>query len=464
MSERTLPLPGRAGRIASLLVLGCAFVGAALAAPPAAALEHRSADSREAELELATARADLQRARLGLSAAVQASPDLNYELPTAAGEDPTFDLDLEVAGNVRYRYDAVDILVKQRTVLRAEDALRDRRRDDVAEALLAHAALLRAVIALPEAERELALADAALATFETAPDATDAQLRDARLDLDLADLAVRRAQAELATARSEAEAAGVGGEPSFEPVAFELPIVPAEATLAYRDREATLRLARLRLDRDGPFDVIREVELSGAYETTNFVTSLGVDLDRGRPGASVSATYDLDERTPAFVIGVSARFRVDDRTPQRIADLQAAVAAAEEDLASYGRDYARAEALRLEAVGFALEALALSREAVAVSRDRALELEGELASLPQRIATARADAEAATDRDERRAQETLVRDLERRQSNAERELERLQDRAAVTEDAAVRAWISYVRAVDRYLDLVDGDWVVAEAL
>lgn len=420
--------------LASLLLIGSAAaqssaITSALAAS-STAVETRSRDQDDAV-------ADLERARLGVSASFDLTPALEL---TGAANKPKVQTALEPSIEARlragYRLDNADILAAEIDLERARSRLRDEQRAAIQDALRAQVTLLRAGYALTDARQAASDSGTALRAALQAYDASEltmGELEDARFDSSEADRMLARAEDDAANARQTLQELGVEALEEVPTVRFALP--EGDVQQAPRVRLAELQLQRtLELAaRNSTFAVLDNVQLIGGYEGTDGAGFASLSLDRGRPGANVDLRY-RDDNTDKWVIGIEATLHVDDGTVLSFQRSQRNVADAESALQQAREDANDRIALRRQGVVYALDDLDAWVQAITNSERRVVELRSALDS---------ATEAGASDRDIDRAATALSR----RQDTLQRQHDRL-----------ARAWDAYVVAVGRYLTEVDGDW------
>lgn len=442
-----------------------AFVGATESAPGAAVLR--------AEAARRDAAAELQRARLGLGASLEVRPLLDYN-GTFDG-DPELDLGMRVGVDLGYRHDSAEILQQRLRLLAAEARLRDERRDHVAAALLLHAELVDAQVAVAQQERRLQARQDTLQRVREDADASTAQLQRATLDAAAEELDLETSRRRLATLQARAAALGFASPAQLdELLAFALPDASAEATTGYQQRLLALELAEVRALRARAFQVVDRLAVGASVRGSGTRVSTTVELDNGVPRANLG--LDFPRGGNAWSVAVGATLRLDDRTFSTIADANEAVDEARAELAAFVDDYAVAlDDARFELRSAELE-LDHALRSRAVNELRADELRARLADDRARLDELNARAERlreqrdAAEGDARRDLDAQLRDLERGELRdtqraidaAARELERLQDNADRDTSLLARAWRNQLRAVAAWLELTDGDWQLRE--
>lgn len=467
--NRTFPLP---------LVAALALLCSGHAQPPGAAFDYVSVDTLLATNDVEEARQELARSRLGFSGAFDFDPTITYggDVDEAAEFEFGFDANL----GVDYRYDSVAILSDEMDLLGAEARLADRRRADIEAALLAHVDLLRAIIAVGIEQTDLDNEQADVDRIQDemdAGEATAAELEDARIDLDGARLDLEQAQSRLVNTRSQAVRYGMGPDPVFAILRFELPDAAPEQTYDYRRLVLALRRADALGLQDSAFGVLEEIVLETSYGTDDTNVALNAHLNRGRPGAGLDLGYDYPatDTTAGWEIELRLSLRVDDRTPGDFSAAQRDLAEAQIALEQFLSRFSRDAIGERQDAEYAWQELQLARRQLENDRARLVEvrailetLPGEVARLQQQADRLRADRDAATG-DARTQLDQQVRDADAELRDAQSDLRSAQsDLAALerslprSEDALYREWGDYVRAVEDYLSVVDGDWVTAE--
>lgn len=402
--ETTGPLPASGDVFRSDLASAMSYVSTATVA-------------RAEQVE--AAREALDRAGLGLSLALEAEPSADYELDTLSGIG-AWDVGFSVALSGGLELDEDEVLRMQVALAQAEARLRAQRRADLRDALLALSAARLGAYGVAEAQQDLTAArdELAEASEDGAPEQVlfgltlDAELAAIELDGELLDQALR-----------EAEVTALGLHPTsgagllLGPVPVTLSAVPVHG-----DAEV-LELAAQRADlavRRLPFDVLREVEVTGEYEAGGLEFTSELGLRRGVPGAEAEVGWSNGGSGNGFVIGVGATLVFSHDSPSRTT------------LVKEERDRAWRE----------IE----SFQSAQADRERTALVELELAYRELNVLLALRDAAdldltAAQDEDA----EWLVRALAR------------------ADQAAERAWQRYVRALHEYLDVIDAVLVTDDA-
>lgn len=480
--RRSAPLRG-SWRLGLVIAVSTGLFGTVLASTPADAFQAGSGYVSDATLEagadLEDARYQLLRETLGLSGAIEFDPGASLQGqtdPPEGGEE--WEIDFEASASIDYIYDAVGILEERIDLLEAEQGLLNRQRNDVFAALDTHARLLNAQIDATQVARELDDARQELRDAE-ADGATPAELRQARLRVEQAELRDRREQRDLAELVARAQEIGLSLPATFDdPLRFALPEVPVEATYDHRQLVLALESANARYLRDTAFNIVDSVRISAGYDGTDAAYSASAGLDNGRPFVGLDASY-RDDDEDEWTISIGAVFRIDSSTIDDFNGAEERLRGAEEALAEFEQAYAEDVAERLRAVDEALLEFEWAQRSLAIDADREVELEDEIVSLAAErdeliaerdaVRQRREEANAAGENDLRRDLDDQlrgldgdIRDVERAQSAAERDLQRLIDGAERNLESLYGNWRRYVEAVDRYLETVDAAWALAE--
>jgi hypothetical protein len=318
----------------------------------------------------------------------------------------------------------------------------------VRDALLAHAELLIALEAEARAGREAAEADAALTELEqaaeqpatsaeqrAAPSAEEPSLRAARLEQRQAALALRRAEQDRAEAEAAAAAYGFASTVRYEPLRFLLPDPAApgqgpRATHDYRMLELELLEAEAELSevKGHPLDDLR---IRAAYRTRSTEVDIQGGIVNGRPGLGfgLSSPGGLER----WQLELSAELMLDDAW-LGLPRLEAAVDAAGEELELFPSAFRASLAHSLGAAELADEALALAEEDAALAEEALTTRRSELAEV---------ERGGAGGRTLERSRQALAR--------AERNL-------SASRVRLYRAWIAYISAVAKALEMSGGTW------
>lgn len=402
----------------------------------ALALGATSADVADRAAALGASRAARARAAAGLSFAGEASPIIEFERDLA---DPTdqgaWGTDIDLSVGVSYRRDAQALARAGLAVTVAEARLNDQARDDLQRSLLALSTMRLAQRDLEDAAQAAAQAAAAVAEAE-ARGAAAVDLMPLRIAVELASNAVEREQAAVATA---ADAAARLGLTTAVPPASTLledgrtlgALAPSSLTRTLmtvptpeqhgRARTLSSELAVAVARANGtPFDVVREIEVYGAYENAGFEIQTRAALATGVPviGSTLSWTNGSDD--VGFVVGVGATLKVTDATAATAAAASQAVSEARALYAAFldaqvSSELAARRAAEREFEDFALTSLQLMSAQALVSEARAA-------------------------------------------GASERELQRLATAHRRAQDATERAWQRYVRSLVSYLGVADATW------
>ena len=386
---------------------------------------------------LAAARTALVRAKAGFGVVAELEPSLEFERDLADPSDQgawASDIDLSVSAT--YSRDAQAVARANLGVTNAEARLRDQLRDDLQRSLLALSARRLAERGLADAELEAALAEEALMAAAGAGTPA-AELLALGVTLELANNAVEREQAALADAMDGAARLGLA---SAVPVSSSL-LQGAASTLgalapgAVADLGVMLPTVEEHVDARSlahelalavvqssatPFNVLREVEVYGAYETSGFEVEGRAALTGGVPvvGSTLSWTNGVDD--VGFVVGIGATLRLTDQTASQAAAAAQAVTAVQAAYASFldaqvAGEVAARLAAELEFEDFALISLQLQTVQAQLGEARAM-------------------------------------------NAAERDVQRLVTAHRRAQDASERAWQRYVRSLVSYLGVTDAMW------
>lgn len=449
------------------LLAGVGFASTPLDALNAASAEVIISDG------LTLAEADLQRSLLGLSASLGVDPGISYEVEEVDADEPlgepSFDFGYRVGLSVDYTYDRADILSQRIDLLQAKQAVERLRREAVESALLLHADLLRAQLALDNAQEDVVESEETL-NQRQADEATQGELRAAELDLQKARLDLVKAQRRLAELAARFEPLGLSTPVSFSPLFFSLPDAILEEDLNYQRLKLALAKAQVEAQESTIFDVVEEVELSGGYFGGQVALSGDLNLTKGKPGAGLNATLREDDKQ-SWKVELSAKFGFDDQSLRRFSEANADLVAAEEALETFVESYVAVwEEERLD-VEYAQEDLIISLESFQVDGLRVDELEASIPAIQGAIDELNSQLETLSERrdaaegDERRTLDQQVRSLQasirdtgRELQAVERDLSRLKSGRSRALDGLYRDWVAYVQAVGGYLEVVDGEW------
>lgn len=366
---------------------------------------------------LRRAEEELARTRAGFGAELALTTGLTYgaDVEDAAEPAATLGLDTELS----WTWDRVAVLSAQIDAARAAIALDAARRLEGKEALELLGDLVRADLAQEDADAELREAQAAVDAARR--EADPAAIAYANLDLREAELRAADAQADVTALETIAAEWGLPGASAFVPARFALPIVDPVATPGSRIRHLDAAEIAARAVRGRTFGVLRDLELTGRWEsrTDRYQLDASIGLPGGRPSASLSAAYG-PQQDDQWQVALTARIAIDERTARDLAAVDRAAERAEAELAAWVATVARemAEALRLAK-------LAEDRLDIALERLRIRETEARDARV-RGVDTARVDAAVRRDR-----------------------------------DRTYLAWLRYVEEVDDYLTLVGAPWEIA---
>lgn len=480
----------RTDALRALLFLIASFVAStARATEPDAALSYRSPQLVQAEQEVARAEAELQRAYLGLGGSVEVTPYLEYSEDVRTPENaPTLGPGVEALASLGYTYDQPGILLETTELLQAHERLQNVGREGVRAALMAHADLLNAQLALNLERESLEIDKRDLeeseASFE-AGEATETELEMARLGVDSGRRSLAYAQRTFRGAVAAAARYHLDGPVRFRPLEFALPEARPNATFAYRIAELELWRAEALALQDTVFGVVEDISLGTRYIGDDYEVSGGISLDQGRPAIGATARYS-DRDPEAWTVTLEATLRLDDGTPDTVGAAQRDVEEARTYLNGLGVELAEElQGAREEAV-FAGGSLDISVRDLALIERRIGELEVQTAALPGRLDeqreslagvqrqldALRAQREGETDAGRQSVLDSAVTDFEGRVvgletelqeaeqegSYAQQELDQLREFRGQAEANLYRAWTDYLSAVDSYLALADAGW------
>lgn len=383
--------------LALLLVL---FVSAfASAFEPRDVLAYRSEDYLQALERFEEAQRDLRNALNGFSSFIELKPNLSYGNDDVRNRasDIEFDYGLEIDAGVDYGIDWPEVSrVERRNLLRAEDDVVERLRNDINDGLEFYVA----VLALQQGERN-ARAEVQRLELEFANDQTRFEageisandLEGVRIDLDDARLNATDAARELAFAETRIrEEYGVSDTTArFVPVEFALPVIAVEETFEYREAERQLRQLEVEAIQDGYFGILDNIELRVRYERDQLrEASLGVGIDEGVPGAGIDVDYrpfdDNDDEEWAITLG--ATIRLDTGTGRNFRAAEQDIELARADLEQIRVDYERDVPELLQEVSSARQELQLAIDNLAFIEQRIIESRDELAAETQAFSEA----------------------------------------------------------------------------
>jgi outer membrane protein TolC len=384
------------------LLLLLMFGSVASAFEPRDVLAYRSEDYLQALERLEQSRQDLRNAVSGFSSFIELKPNVSYgnnDVRNAAS-DIELDYGLEIDAGVDYGIDWPEVSrVERRNLLRAEDDVVGRLRDDINEGLEFYIAILALqqgeCNARAEVERLELEFENAQARFE-ADEISANDLEGVRIDLDDARLNATDATRTLVLARARIrEEYGVREtEARFVAVEFALPAVPVEETFAYREAERELRQLEVEAIQDGYFGILDNIQLRVRYERDQLRdASISVGIDEGVPGAGIDFDYrpfdDNDNEEWAVTLGATIRLDTgtgrDFRAPRQDIEL----ARAELDIIR--EEYEREIPERLQDVSSARQELQLAIDNFAYIEQRIIESRDELAAEAQAFSSADRD-------------------------------------------------------------------------
>lgn len=411
-----LPLSFAAGQAPAVSLGPLPETAAVFRADFAAALAVRTVAARTREAQLERASADLQRARLGFELVFEADPEAEMERDLASGTT-TWDAELGLSLAAGLSLDEDRVLRAEAALVAAEVRLRDQVRSDQRAALLALSDVRRGAVDLEEAEEDAATAVAELEAARS-EGAGPEDLRSLELEARLADVELRRERVDHEGRLARLEEFGLPVvTAACEKGLLSGPLAAVVTHPAEHSDAARLRIAFERAQlawRNQPFEALRELELTGAYEDggVEFSTDLGVR--RGVPSLGAEVGWSTGASSGrSVVVGVSATLAFSADSPSRTTLVREELDDAEQELAAF----AEAQAARESA---ALTLLELSYEELALLID---------------VSDAAALAAASA---------TVTDDRSRLENAAERARADLE-----------RTWQGYVRALFAYLDEID---------
>jgi len=413
--------------------------GPALAYESLASSQHREA--------LRVARVDLEGAALQPNVSLRWRPSIRWsgrELDDITAAKPDWAAPVTLA--LSLRHDPSALARAQRNLQRAEVDLLQRLHRDLRNALGAHIALERAIIAERLASEAALDAAATLARAEgaaigTAPNAGALEpttLSASRLALERSEAALARANRALSEAEREAvgygfnpsRAAGVqlsttlqGGGLPLEGWRLALPAADPQATPAVARATLELAIAEADAARVRFATPLRDIRLEANRTTSELRTRGTLRLDEGRPSAAVE--FDLQSATrPSWGLTLSASLELSRGAAEglRRADAARSSAAAElealQSEAPWSLERSRRNALDAE------EDVAFSERSLGLARRNLLDA-------LERLSGARRDPNSGSNLQEAAAQRALIAFL--RES-----------------DAFYRTWERYLLEAERY--------------
>ena len=225
------------------------------------------------------------------------------------------------------------------------------------------------------------------------------------------------------------------------------------------------------------FGVLQVVGLEATYEIDDYTFGANVNLNRGRPGAGVDANLDFpfDETGSSLSITLAFDIRVDDGPPGTSPKRSATSPTPRPTSKSFWRSSRPTPRGNDQDAMFAWEDLQRALRQLDINRARIAELEAQRADLPAevvRLRTAadelrvRRDAATGDDHDtlndELREADGLLRTAEGQLGSTEGDIANLNNGLPRSLDGVYSTWGNYVRAVEDYLGVVDGAWVLPE--
>ena len=326
-----------------------------------AAFGFSSEDAEALERDLDDARTELRLARRGLSAVGTLAPGVEHVNEPAAAPG-AWEVELELDLTAAYRYDREEIIEAEIAVERAEGRLRAQRRDDLETALLALSDSRLSELAVQESRTELEEAQAELAEAlqdglgERELEALRIEVEAAAVELERELLGQREADATLAQlGLSEAGAANDGDRltapagsrlatmaqkpaPLLDVADGGLPLTAPDLRLLSLELELAEHVLSLT-----PFEIARELELYGTYETAGLEAGARVALERGVPTAETTLGWELGDDDDALTFGIGATFRLSDASSRETKVAQSDAADARARLADYLAEWPQLE-------------------------------------------------------------------------------------------------------------------------
>ncbi len=451
------PLPGPAGRergtsgpLALALAAALALpTGLALAdATPQDALQYTDPAAADARYTIEQRQEDLTFVRQ-MDANANVQPSFGFSDNLTNSDPAAFDAGVDVTTTIGYTYDYRGIIRDRIGLLRAQADLAQTLRRGRENALRAQAGLLEAQVALHRAQVDVADASDNLNSVQDAYDNGDAletDLQNAKLNVQYQALSLDQAKQALADAQDEAAAYGLDTTALYVSVRFALPDADATSTSDYRRLQLNAELAQANMTRGTVFDAVQNLKLYGNYSTgdVNLFTQVGVD-DRN-PRAEIGVDYPGGK--DRWAIGVSAEFKIGTDLLD-VPRYQHAADAAQSDLAAYPDGFASREATARAQVDFAERSLTL------VEQEYQLRT-AEYQQAQEAFQKAKSVYDAATGNGELEAPKPVARDF----SSAQSDLSRAQDRLLRTEASEYGNYMTYIRRVGDYLDIVEGSWAL----
>ncbi len=394
------PLPGSAAHLREDLAL-------------ALSIDSAAARSRRAQVE--RARQGLDAARLGFDMTFEAEPEAEVErdlLDGTTGWEAGLDLSL----GAELSRDADRVLRAEAALAAAQAGLRAQKRADQRAAILAMSDVRIGETDVEDAAADALVATTALESARAAGSGPD-ELRRLELEAALADVELRRERAAHAARLARVAALETAPTQVCQAGLLTGPLAAAVESPPEHSGATRLRIALARAElawRNLPFESVREVELTGAYEEGGAELTAEVGLYEGVPSVAAGLGW-ASGGTPghSLALGLSAVITFSADSPSRTTLVSEELEDARRELAAFTAAQPARESAALGMLELAYEEMALLIKA--------------------------SDAAALAV-----ASET---------GPAERE--RLEDAAERARGQAERAWQRYVRALFDYLEEVD---------
>ncbi len=376
------------GYAPTLAALTLALLASALAAPTCtdalqadleAALQAESSARWTREDDVARRRADFELARLGVTASIGLRPSIGvgHGLDFEEGVEALDLVGYQFDAALGYSYDEVRIARSQAALVGALSRLEAQRRTDVLNALVALSRLRVAERAEAAAHAELALALGGLSRAEataaeraadpdyaplpgsreaqdlgTRPPAEPPFLREARLQARRAELDLEDAHTSVNTQLAALAALGVTPP---APVDGACPLGPLDVpsagpgeTLARQALLVALQLAEAQLGR-AAWAPVRELNLEAQYQEGGARAAASAGIAGGKPNAGVAFRLSPTGKD-AWRVRLSANLRLDESMGAAIADAEAAVHRARQELAAFDEAGAAADGVARQAL------------------------------------------------------------------------------------------------------------------
>jgi len=393
-----------------LAALTLALFATALAAPTCtdllqadleAALSAESSTRWTREDDVVRRKTDLELARLGVTASIGLRPSIGvgHGLDFEDGVEALDLVGYQFDAALGYRYDDVAIVRSDAALVAALSRLEAQRRADVLNALVALSRLRVAERAEAAAQAELALALGGLSRAEATaaeraadpdyaplpgsreaqdleaqdPDAQDPVppaepvfVREARLQARRAELDLEDAQAGVATQLEALAALGVtppapaDGACPLGP--FEVPNADRGETLARQALRLAVQLAEAQLGR-ATWAPVRELNLEAQYQEGGARATASAGMAGGKPNAGVAFRLSPTGKD-AWRVRLSANLRLDESMGAAIADAEAVVHGARQELAAFDEAGAAADRAARQALTRAWAEVAVLDEAL----------------------------------------------------------------------------------------------------